>query len=108
MKKILLSVTTVVYLMGFCTLAFADEMGKMKGEMKAKKDEMKGEMKMKKDEMNTRLLRWYPPCLSSLGDHSQCEVAGYGTTMAPVLCLALCDQRSDFYRLCLGESTCHT
>jgi hypothetical protein len=63
MKKILLSMVAIACFMGFGTLSFADEMGKMKGEMKgemmkAKKDEMKtekeamkSEMKAKKDEM---------------------------------------------------------
>jgi hypothetical protein len=74
MKKILMSVVTIACLTGFGTLSFADEMGRMKdemkgemmkakkdemkaekevmkSEMKAKKDEMKGEMKMKKDDM---------------------------------------------------------
>lgn len=63
MKKILMSVVTVVCLAGFGALSFAEEMGKMKGEkkgemmkgeMKAKPDEMKAktdEMKMKQDEM---------------------------------------------------------
>jgi hypothetical protein len=55
MKKIMLSVIAVMCLFGVSSLSFAEEMGKMKsemkGEMKAKHDEMKGEMKGMKDEM---------------------------------------------------------
>jgi high-affinity K+ transport system ATPase subunit B len=63
MKKILLSLMAVVCFTGFSALSFAEEMGKMKGEMKgemmkakkdemkAKKDEMKGEMKADHDKM---------------------------------------------------------
>ncbi len=47
MKKILLSIATAACLVGFGTLAFAEDMGKMKDEMKGKADSMMG----KKDEM---------------------------------------------------------
>jgi hypothetical protein len=47
MKKILLSIVAVVGLVGFGTLSFAEDMGKMKDEMKGKTDNMMG----KKDEM---------------------------------------------------------
>jgi len=49
MKKMPLSVIAVMCLFGVSSLSFADEMGKMKGEMKAKHDEMKGDMKGMKD-----------------------------------------------------------
>jgi hypothetical protein len=48
MKKIMLSVISIMCLVGFSSLSFAEEMGKMKGmkdEMKGMKDEMKGDMK---------------------------------------------------------------
>ena len=49
MKKIMLSAIAVMCLAGFSSLSFAEDMGKMKDEMKGEmKDEMKGEMK---DEM---------------------------------------------------------
>lgn len=47
MKKVLLSIATAMCLVGFGTLSFAEDMGKMKGEMKGKADSMMG----KKDEM---------------------------------------------------------
>lgn len=80
MNTILMSVVVIACVMGLGTLSFADEMGKMKGEIKGhemagemkakhdemkatkdqmknerkmKKDDMKGEMKMKKDEMKS-------------------------------------------------------
>jgi hypothetical protein len=52
MKKVLLSIATVACLVGFGTLSFAEEMGKMKGEMKG--EMMKGEMKAKTDEMKAK------------------------------------------------------
>ncbi len=49
MKKIMLSLIAVMGLVGFSSLSFAEDMGKMKdemkGEMKGMKDDMKGEMK---------------------------------------------------------------
>ena len=46
MKKIMLSAIAVMCLAGFSSLSFAEDMGKMKDEMKGEmKDEMKGEMK---------------------------------------------------------------
>jgi hypothetical protein len=55
MKKMMLSVMAVMCVVGFGSLSFAEDMGKMKGEMmgemKGMKDEMKGEMKGMKDEM---------------------------------------------------------
>jgi hypothetical protein len=55
MKRFMLCVTAVMCLAGFSSLSFADEMGKMKdemkGEMKGEKDKMKGEMKGKMGEM---------------------------------------------------------
>jgi hypothetical protein len=47
MKKVLLSIATVACLMGIGTLSFAEDMGKMKDEMKGKADSMMG----KKDTM---------------------------------------------------------
>jgi hypothetical protein len=59
MKKVLLSIAAAVCLVGFGTLSFAEDMGKMKDEMKGKADsmmdkkdtmkgeEMKGAMKAK-------------------------------------------------------------
>ena len=43
MKKIMLSVIAVMCLAGFSSLSFAEDMGKMKGDMKGMKD-MKGDM----------------------------------------------------------------
>ena len=40
MKKVLLSITAAACLMGFGTLCFAEDMGKMKDEMKGKADSM--------------------------------------------------------------------
>ena len=66
MKTIMIGLAGVLCLAGLTPLSFADEMGKMKNEMKgdamghkdamkgetkAKHDEMKGEMKPKQDEM---------------------------------------------------------
>lgn len=59
MKKIMLSLTAVMCLVGFSSLSFAEDMGKMKdetkgdmkGEMKGMKGEMKGDMKDMKGEM---------------------------------------------------------
>ena len=45
MKKIMLSVIAVMCLVGFSSLSFAADMGKMKDEMKGEMKEMKGEMK---------------------------------------------------------------
>ena len=45
MKNIMLSVIASMCLVGFGSLSFAEDMGKMKGEMKGHQDEMKGEMK---------------------------------------------------------------
>jgi hypothetical protein len=45
MKNIMLSVIASMCLVGFSSLSFAEDMGKMKGEMKGHQDEMKGEMK---------------------------------------------------------------
>lgn len=49
MKKILLSIATVACLMAFGALSFAEDMGKMKDEMKGKADSMMG----KKDAMKS-------------------------------------------------------
>ena len=56
MKKIMLSVIAVMCLVGFSSLSFAEDMGKMKdemkGEMKGMKGDKMGEMKgMKGDKM---------------------------------------------------------
>ena len=55
MKKIVLSIVAVMFMASFSSLSFADEMGKMKeemkGEMKGEKEKMKGEMKGKMEEM---------------------------------------------------------
>ena len=59
MKKIMLSLIAVMGLVGFSSLSFAEDMGKMKDEMKSErkmkgmKDEMKGEKMgdMKGDKM---------------------------------------------------------
>ena len=55
MKKIVLSIVAVMFLASFSSLSFADEMGKMKeemkGEMKGEKEKMKGEMKGEKEKM---------------------------------------------------------
>ena len=48
MKRIMVSLVAVMCLAGFASLSFAEDMGKMKGEMK---DGMKGEMKGMKGEM---------------------------------------------------------
>jgi hypothetical protein len=56
MKRIMLSIIAVMFIAGFTSLCYADEMGKpkdeMKGEMKGQKDEKKGDMK--KDEMKAK------------------------------------------------------
>jgi hypothetical protein len=58
MKKILLSIATAVCLVGFGTLSFAEDMGKMKDETKGKADSMMGKKdamkggEMKGEEMN--------------------------------------------------------
>ena len=53
MKKIMQSLFAVMCLVGFSSLSFAEDMGKMKeemkGDMKGHNDEMKGEMKGKMD-----------------------------------------------------------
>ncbi len=49
MKAIMLSLLLIMCLAGFSSLPFADEIGKMKGEMM--KGEMKGHKDMMKDEM---------------------------------------------------------
>lgn len=51
MKKIMLSVIAVMCLAGFSSLSFAEDMGKMKGDMKGEMKDMKGDMKGMKDEM---------------------------------------------------------
>ena len=51
MKKMMLSLVAVMCLAGFSSLSFAEDMGKMKGEMKDMKGDMKGEMKDMKGEM---------------------------------------------------------
>lgn len=62
MKKIVLSVLAAMCLSGAGSLSFADEMGKMKREMKGKTDEtkmkgegMKGEMKGTANEMKGKM-----------------------------------------------------
>jgi hypothetical protein len=45
MKNIMLSVIAGMCLVGFNSLSFAEDMGKMKDEMKGHQDEMKGDMK---------------------------------------------------------------
>src|ERR1700752_1543243 len=45
MKNIMLLLIAGMCLVGFSSLSFAEDMGKMKGEMKGHQDEMKGEMK---------------------------------------------------------------
>ena len=62
MKNIMLSVTAVMCLVGSSSLSFAEDMGKMKdemkGDMKGHKDEMmmKGDMKAKPDEMKGEMM----------------------------------------------------
>jgi outer membrane murein-binding lipoprotein Lpp len=90
MKKMMVSIAAVACLMCMGSYSFADEMGKMKSEMKgnemkaemktkhdemkaktdemkAKTDEMKSEMKMKKDEMKGEKMR---------SDHMKGEMKG--------------------------------
>ena len=45
MKKIMLSLIAVMCLAGFSSLSFAEDMGKMKGDMKGEMKDMKGDMK---------------------------------------------------------------
>ncbi|NJL17685.1 MAG: hypothetical protein HC938_11320 [Nitrospira sp.] len=52
MTKVLLLAMTFVCFTGFGALSFAEEMGKMKGEMKS--EMMKGETKAKHDEMKAK------------------------------------------------------
>ena len=52
MKKTLLLVATAVCFTAFAPFSFAEEMGKMKGDMKG--EMMKGEMNAKQDEMKAR------------------------------------------------------
>lgn len=59
MKKIMLSTIAIMCLTGLGSLSFAEEMGKMKGEMmkgemKEEKDKMKSEVKGKHDEMKAK------------------------------------------------------
>ena len=58
MKKFMLSLIAVMCLVGFSSLSFAEDMGKMKeemkGDMKGHKDEMKGEMKGTTDAMKRK------------------------------------------------------
>ena len=51
MKRIMLSLIVVMSLGGFSALSFADEMGKMKGEMKGEMGKTKDDMKGEKDKM---------------------------------------------------------
>jgi hypothetical protein len=51
MKKMMLSLVAVMCLVGFSSLSFAEDMGKMKGDMKGEMKDMKGEMKGKHEEM---------------------------------------------------------
>jgi hypothetical protein len=52
MKKVLLSIATAMCLVGFGTLSFAEDMGKMKDEMKGKTDSMMDKKDaMKSEEM---------------------------------------------------------
>ena len=44
MKRIMLLLIAVMCLVGFSSFSFAEDMGKMKEEMKGHKDEMQGEM----------------------------------------------------------------
>jgi len=59
MKKIVLSIVAVMFLASFSSLSFADEMGKMKeemkGEMKGEKEKMKGEKEKMKGEMKGKM-----------------------------------------------------
>lgn len=59
MKKMMAAIVAVLCLVGFNSMVFADEMGKMKGEIKSEKGEMKDkmgdEMKSKKDEMKGKM-----------------------------------------------------
>jgi hypothetical protein len=50
MKKILLSIATAACLVGFGALSFAEDMGKMKDEMKGKADSMMGKKDAPKGE----------------------------------------------------------
>lgn len=53
MKRFMFAVVTVIWLIGSSSMTFADEMGKMKGEMQGGTDKAHKEMKGKaKGEMN--------------------------------------------------------
>ena len=51
MKKIMLSLFAVMCLVGFSSPSFADEMGKMKEDMKGEKDKMKADVMGEKEKV---------------------------------------------------------
>ena len=51
MKKVMLSITALICLAGFSSFALADEMGKMKSEMKGEMGKMNDDIKGEKDKM---------------------------------------------------------
>jgi hypothetical protein len=55
MKKFMFAVIAAMWMIGLSSITFADEMGKMKGEMKSETEKTQGEMKGKAGEMKVEM-----------------------------------------------------
>jgi uncharacterized protein YxeA len=56
MKKIMLSLIAVLCLSGVSALSFADEIGKLKADMKGEQDKMKADVKAQQDKTKAEVM----------------------------------------------------